>query len=210
MGNDLYSTLKKYKALIGIAIALLGVMSFAVAGLNVVNSIQDAPQEFDNWYDQLPQQHWMKTKKNEYDAFIQLLRTEVTLESTILPTLNFAGEALKQDVKFGDVLVTMLKREFENSKPKFILNNSSGKNTKKVKISIDETQGFIFNCDGDPVPFDASEKEFFNGVLPVISYIEDPTIAKIVNGEVTGLSKGKTNLIICIGVYKLIYPVKVH
>lgn len=209
MDDDFFSKWKVRISLIMSILTILGVILFAKFSTNTVSSIKEAPSHFTDWHEQLPDTHWIKTN-DTYWAEIQMLSLKSFIELSSRLTINQTIETTSQALDpISSFIFNIVVEDYKHQLNTLYLMDLEYKKVKRITLKQGDSNEYFFGENEAILPFDVSEAEFNSGLIPILSYIEDPEIATINNGVITGKSQGKTNLIICFGGNQYSYRINV-
>ncbi|BAE86365.1 hypothetical protein DSY4576 [Desulfitobacterium hafniense Y51] len=160
----------------------------------IVSEVHDPDLIFNEFYNQLPSDHWLKNSRNIYmrDMLKAQKRTEkfaILATGVTLKTLENSGKVGKAYSILGDDVSKEILKLFS-------LKTSDGKEINKIDLNINETLALNYYFQDSRLSFILDEKhiDLNNGF--VLAYTGDPTIASIRDGDITGMSKGTTDLFI--------------
>lgn len=171
---------------------LVGIHNFARASSQTVISVREAPLHFERWFNQLPEDHWLKDRKYAEELRLFSLHTTYLTQGQLI--LDQSLEILSQDISsVSDFLLQMFQASREGDQMTPYLVDAQQDKVKAIKLQTGESQEYYFVSE-NIYPFDVTEEEFQQGIFPVISYVEDPQIVSLIDGIITGIRPGKTNL----------------
>lgn len=193
------------------------------ANVNYIETIEMA-DALPRWYEQLPQYHWIKQDDDFNDLFYDLMHIEHELQTYGQGLLSLNSIGMEQDYA-ERFLAKVLQKRNENDKRKYHLYyaESDRKIVKTIKVEIDENVELAFYYDEAEMLFDFTKEQYVDeiqcntedGKLDltnrlVFSYVDNPEIVTIFNGEIVGLKKGKTILHLCCNGYDFQYIIRVN
>lgn len=192
---------------------LYGIISFADNMVKINREQINMCEAVPKWYEQLPEEHWIKSTDTYSYCFYELAHIEQALISTSSANFKMFIAALEED---ESRLIQFIGQGLEyidskNQEQYALRYEDAERELRNLKIKIGESKKLQFSYDGTPYLFEFSLKELVNNISTKIiySYIEDPSIAEIKYGEITGVQKGKTTLHIFTNGYHFEYPIKV-
>lgn len=226
MYNDEKKLLKKVIiGYVSIVLSIIGLISYFIFAQDSVKKIQDQEGMVIQWYDQLPEDHWLKQEDtfNTRDMDLEMLSFYNFIKGSISPMLDISAASMKlEGGMFGKMINMAYTKEKKKDMSEYILKNSENKTIYRtfhffqldsVKLKVGASEQLSFNKGGTELLFDCTEENFAEvmyGELRnnfVFSYVKNPNIAKIFNGNIVGLKKGKTSLILNVGIYQFEYDV---
>lgn len=206
-------------------LAILGLLTYVVFAKDSVKKIQDQESMVTLWYEQLPEDHWLKQEDtfNTRDMDLEMLNFYNFIKGSISPMLDISAASMKQEGGvFGKMINMAYTKEKKKDMSEYILKNRENKTIYRtfhffqldsVKLKVGASDQLSFNKGDIGLLFDCTEENFTEvmyGELRnnfVFSYVKNPNIAKIYNGRIVGLKKGKTSLILNVGIYQFEYDV---
>lgn len=178
------------------------------------------------WYEQLPEDHWIKVDDDFNDIFCDIMDIEQGLRSHGKGFLNLFWIEMSYNKDYvSRFFAKAMQKKSEEDKSRYYLKYvSTNKNTKKViRVSAGESVQVAFYCDKEEMLLDFSKEQYVNEIQCIVedgkpditnrivfSYVEHPEIATIFNGKLVGLQKGKTKLHLCCNGYDIQYTIKVN
>lgn len=218
---------KSFKKVVGVLMAVgvtittvltsraWGVLTFATDLVKIqeeqINMFEAVPK----WYEQLPADHWLKTD-SDYgfsDCVYCLTHYHQALYSTGSTEFQMFITSLGQtDSKTLEFIGAGLEKHYERNKEQYRLTyHDAGKNVKLLKLKENESKQLEFFYEDIKFLFDFTKGDLEQNIFYkiVYSYMENPEIARIYDGKITGVQKGETTLhLYCNGCH-FEYPVKV-
>lgn len=148
------------------------------------------------WYNQLPEEHWIKDENNKYfrqnffdDQMIELYEQLKNYSYTFLKLSNVA---MSQEGKAGRFFAKAMETVDSRNQKKYHLKNSEGKTIKSdIKLKVGEDFTVFFYYGETKMLLDFSEEEYINEISHfesntfslanriVFSYSDNPEIATI-------------------------------
>lgn len=177
------------------------------------------------WYAQLPEEHWIKNEDNKYfeQNFFdnQIMDLYEQLKSYSYTFFKLSNVAMSQEGKAGLFFAKAMEVVDYCNEKEYCLKNSEGKTINNIKLKVGEDFTVFFYCGEAKMLLDFSEEEYINEISHfesntfslanriVFSYSDNPEIATIFNGRITGVSRGKTTIhFVCNG-YFFSYEIRV-
>ncbi len=220
--------LKENKLTIGIILTFFSFVSLMLTLNGLREESANMSGAVQNWYEQLPEEHWLKDEENdpfgtrnlEANLF-DLIHTGVSGAKSLL---DLAVIGLEEE---GGPISQLLGKSMEHQdgkrKNKYILRYSdTNKKVKTIKVGIGEETNVTFYYDDIELLLDFTEEDYQNEIARtlksttfsiatriVYSYVDDPTIATIYNGKIVGLQRGRTTLNLYCNGYHFTYTIKV-
>lgn len=220
--------LKENKLTIGIVLTFFSFISLILTldgwreeSVNMIGAVQ-------NWYEQLPEEHWIKDDENDpfgtkdlEASLYDLTNAGVSAGKSIL---DLAAIGLQEEEDpLSQFLGKTMEYQDERNKNKYILCYSdTNKKVKTIKVGIGEETNVTFYYDDIELLLDFTEEDYQNETARLLksttfsiatrivySYVDDPTIATIYNGKIVGLQKGRTTLNLYCNGYHFTYTIKV-
>lgn len=178
------------------------------------------------WYNQLPEEHWIKDENNKYfrqnffdDQMIELYEQ---LKSYSYTFLKLSNVAMSQEGKAGRFFAKAMETVDSCNQKKYHLKNSEGKTIKSdIKLKVGEDFTVFFYYGETKMLLDFSEEEYINEISHfesntfslanriVFSYSDNPEIATIFNGRITGVSSGRTTIHFACNGYFFSYKIRI-
>lgn len=193
-------------------------MTFISTLTNNIEKVGRASTYYSCWFEQLPSEHPLKQDLYVTNAMYKL-QSEIDIVAGVL--IDTQEEMIKYEFSKFDitelgVLETYLNREFDKSKSEYLLMDAETiKTLKNIKLKKGETNSIKLYRNGEELSFEYMPPENMwhqNNDLElhelislgfVKAYVKDPDIAKITNNKITGISKGKTKLVLFYGIQLL-------
>lgn len=192
---------------------LYGIISFADNMVKINREQINMCEAVPKWYEQLPEEHWIKSTDTYSYCFYKLAHIEQALISTSSANFKMFIAALEED---ESRLIQFIGQGLEyidskNQEQYALRYENTKKELKNIKIEVGEIKKLQFSYANTPYLFDFSLEELADNISTrvVYSYVEDPTIAVIEYGEVSGIQKGETTLHLYTNGYHFEYPIKV-
>jgi len=222
----IYWIINNYKVLLKCGIpAIIGVIGIfnALGKIGIENN--DMCLAVQKWYVQLPEEHWIKNEDNQYfeQHFFdyQLMNLYEQLKSYSYTFFKISNVAISQEGMSGRFFAKAMEVIDSHNEKKFCLKNIEGKTIKNITLKAGEECIVFFFYDETKMLLDFSEEEYLNEISHfesnnfslanriVFSYSDNPEIATIFNGHITGVSKGKTTIhFVCNG-YFFSYKIRI-
>lgn len=209
--------IKEYWKMICFISVIIGVISLAIDLIEIKRENDNKYLTFINWYDQLPEEHWLK-RNNEY----QMMMIQKCCENAASSFFKIAAVEIGQEGNVGKIFEKAIKKNDSYIKKKYCFKDSEGKVIKKLRLKVGEDYKVSFFYDETELLLDFSEEEYINEISNLetnsvslankiaFSCSDDPKIATIFDGHIVGISKGKTAIhLVCNG-YFFSYDVTVE
>lgn len=177
------------------------------------------------WYVQLPEEHWIKNEDNIYfeqNFFYQIMDIIEQLESYSHTFYKIGIIEMSQEGGAGHFFAKAMEVVDSRNEKEYCLKNSEGKTIKNnIKLKVGEDFTVFFYYDETKMLLDFSEEEYINEISHfesntfslanriVFSYSDNPEIATIFNGRITGVSRGKTTIHFACNGYFFSYEIRV-
>lgn len=216
--NNNWKLLLIFSGILGIPFTCYTLKKYNIENTDICLAVQ-------KWHTQLPEEHWIKNKDNKYfkeDFFeYQLMDSYEQLKSYSHTFFKISNVAISQEGMAGYFFAKAMEEIDSRNKKKFHLKNSEGKTIKKITLKVEEIYTVFFFYDKTEMLLDFSEEEYLDEISHfksnkfslanriVFSYSDNPEIAVIFNGRITGVSKGKTTIHFACNGYLFSYNVKV-
>jgi hypothetical protein len=222
--DTLISKIIKNRKLILLLFSLVGIVLFAVSSVGKIQEGNNKEKLVELWYEQLPHEHWMKKEdKLGGNKYIKDFRSIISsINSYANVSADISVESLdEKSPTIGSLIKTSYQHEKGKNNKKYALFGFDNKkvslssslfNFNKIELSVEDKKQYRFYCEEEEMIFDCSEKQFYDefefiSAHLVYSYIENTKIAKICNGKIFGIKKGKTKLIIGRGYNQFEYDI---
>lgn len=195
-------------------ISIIGVITFALTLTKNVEKSRLASFHYECWIEQLPSEH--PIKKDVY-GLVSLYSLQNSLSLTAGALFDSQEQILKYEFGTFDLtelgaLEAYLSKKFDESKPEYLLvDETTNQSLDKIKLIGAESRRIKFYRNDKEMPFnymppeniwnnnDSWELHELISLGFVKAYVQNPNIAKIVDNQITALSKGKTKLILIYG-----------
>lgn len=220
--SSVYSFLKNNKGIIKVCITVLSIIFFCISVFGIKNDESEMSVAVEKWYEQLPSEHWIK-QDNDYTRELEYIFMNFYDEAriSVYTVSRLSCEAVGQEGIGGTIVSEILKYNDTQNSDRYQVFDENGKRIKRVIVRQGDTAVVEFCFDDKPLLLDFSKEEYFDELEKsakdcsiansiVYSYSENPEVASIYNGLISGNSKGKTTVhFVCNGVNKkLIVSVK--
>lgn len=215
-----------YKGSLSCTLILISFMLFVYkisANNNETVTTEDAVIR---WYEQLPEDHWIKADDDFNSIFYDLMNIEQGLLVQGKGFIKRSYIEMSQSKDYASrFFAKIMQKEIEDNKKRYHLKYvHTNKNIKKViRVDAGESVQIGFYCDEEEMLFDFTMEQYVAEIQYidedvrldvtnriVLSYVDNPEIATVFNGKITGLQKGKTKLHLCCNGYDIQYIVKVN
>lgn len=226
--QDWKGTLRKFVILIA---CFSFFINFLLPTSKIVDDQYSKVELIKLWFEQLPDDHWIKSDNltNEEVSYIKIWMLENTLKDIAFDAIDTSITTIEYRFGIiGKIISIHRSNAIKADRNNYLLQNTSNKVfspstsifSTKIKLSvsdklklnfihIDKLMTFdVTRADLSMNSFDSHSKDLTTKHF-VISYIEDPSIAKITNGTISAISKGKTKLIIGVNNHVFKYDVTV-
>ena len=179
----------------------LGVVSFLITVKNLQAENVIKSEAVSKWYQQLPEDHWIKEKENDLFGTYDIMDIYQICIGTSKTSLQLSNVAMQQEDSYMiQFLGKTMEHNDEKNKKKYNLRyNDTGKKVRTIKIKVGESTDVSFYYDDIELLLDFSEEEYNNEIqvefkngVPnlanriVYSYVDDTSIAQIYDGKITG------------------------
>lgn len=217
--------LMRTKCAIFAMFAIIGLISLFIALGKIKTENDTMCLVVKKWYDQLPEEHWIKKEDNKYinQNFFeyQLIEVYEHLKNDSHALFKLNNVLIGQKGVAGKFCAKAMETVDSFNERKFCLKNSENERLKRVNLKVGEECIVFFYYDDVQMLLDFSEEEYINEISQfepnglslanriVFSYSDNPEIATIFNGHIIGKSKGSTIIHFACNGYLFSYKIKV-
>lgn len=228
MHKSLFRTIQSHWKSIAIVLSFVGMISFFYSTSGSLADNQLKNEAVQRWYEQLPQEHWLKRNKddiyNTSNYTIYLMEILQLGVGTFISGMELQAALLQEhESKVINFMgKTMEVIEGREAGKYALINVHSGEEIRKINVEVANTVIVAFYYEDIELMLDFSEEDFYNEFEPglngegislanriVYSYVDDPDIVSFYNGIVIGLKKGKTTLHLFCNGRHFTYDIKV-
>ena len=218
----IYWVKEKYKILMtwGI-IAFVGLVSMTITVHNIKTENDDMCLAVQKWYEQIPDEHWIKNEDNKNFVEYKLMDIFEQTKNHAHTLYKLSSVAIGQEEKIGQFWEKVMETIDSQNEKKYCLKGSDGKTINNVTLEAGEECIVSFYYDETRMLLDFSEEEYMNEIWPwknnnvsisnriAFSYSDNPEIATIFNGHIIGICKGRTTIHFACNGYFFSYKIKV-
>lgn len=199
-------------------LTIFGIATFLLTLEKNAEKARLASTYYERWIKQLPPEHPFKQDMNELGEMYGIQSTLSIIGGALIDSseeiLKFKFSEL--DITEVGILETYLDKEFDKSKPEYLLLNAETLKTfKKIRLKKGELISIKLYRSGEEISFDYTPpKNMWNqnegldlheliSLSFVKAYVQNPDIAKINGNQITAIAKGKTKIVLMDGTHLL-------
>lgn len=208
--------IKEYRKVIAVMFSIFSVMTLLLTLQNISESQNAKIKALKEWYNQLPEEDWIKQEEDIYDFMeFEIIDLFENLKIRGESIIDLSVAEVGQQNAWGSLIEKSVSVSKEYIKSKYELRDSNGRRVKgKMTVDLNSEEDIFMFYEDKELFLAFSRDDYYNQISSltnkiVFSYSDNPEIVRIYNGRLYGYKKGKTKIHFFTNGYIFTYSVKV-